>query len=344
MYPIPPSVLPMADSFLHFFDNRNLILQRPFEYSQVAHQLYKSLMPFFIPANIDALIIVPDAVLNTLPFDALLTDKANTSEIAAMPFAVKKYNISYGYSSATLLEQQAIKKEKSSTQVVGLAPVFANKERGLGHLPASIAELKAIRERFPNGNYYLHREAGFNAFQKSTGAQIIHLSTHANAGNDSIPASLELADSTLQIFSIYNLSFKSRLAVISGCETGKGKLATGEGLMSIARAFSYAGTRNTIASLWNTSDITASSIFTNFYGNINTMPFSKSLQQAKINYLENSSVQGASPYYWANLIHIGQPKDALAKSNKIGKWMVGSLLMLIIFIMILPSWKKKSIY
>ena len=163
-------------------------------------------------------------------------------------------------------------------------------------------------------------------------ASVIHFSTHANAGNDSTAAVLVLADTSLALASIYDLNLKSQLAVISACQTATGDYFEGEGLMSIARAFSYAGTSNTIASLWNSNDMSSAVIFKSFYSNIHTTTYSKSLQEAKLQYLNQASVQGSSPYYWANFVFIGSPKDKMQDVSFKWKWLLLLLLVPVLIV------------
>ena len=48
----------------------------------------------------------------------------------------------------------------------------------------------------------------------------------------------------------------TQLVILSACETGAGQLVKGEGLMSLSRAFAYAGCPNIITSLWKAEDRT----------------------------------------------------------------------------------------
>ena len=59
----------------------------------------------------------------------------------------------------------------------------------------------------------------------------------------------------LHTYEIYNLELKGELAVLSACSTGDGKLQKGEGVISLARAFTYAGIPSVVMTLWDVEDI-----------------------------------------------------------------------------------------
>src|ERR1041385_508618 len=89
-----------------------------------------------------------------------------------------------------------------------------------------------------------------------------HLATHAIVSNDE-PLNSFIAfypsndpnDYRLYAREIYNMDLDStELVILSACETGTGKLVKGEGLMSLSRAFAYAGCPNIITSLWKAED------------------------------------------------------------------------------------------
>ena len=104
---------------------------------------------------------------------------------------------------------------------------------------------------------------------------------------------------------IFNLRLNAELVVLSACETGIGKLEEGEGVMSLNRAFLYAGARNVVSSFWKVNDKFTSELMTWFYSYIiEGYSYSRALQQAKLRLLENES--SAYSLYWAGFAIIGE--------------------------------------
>jgi len=58
------------------------------------------------------LTIIPDGVLGYLPFDALLTNKKDTT-FKAFPYLIHQYEINYSYSATLLQEMSAYKNNPS---------------------------------------------------------------------------------------------------------------------------------------------------------------------------------------------------------------------------------------
>ena len=67
---------------------------------------------------------------------------------------------------------------------------------------------------------------------------------------------------------IYNLDLNARLTVLSACNTGSGKLRKGEGVMSLARGFLYAGCPSIVMTLWEVEDNAGTKIMESFYKNL----------------------------------------------------------------------------
>ncbi len=102
-------------------------------YSETAFRLHKVIFPKKLPENIKKLVIIPDGLMLTIPLEALLTDLPNAEDVKNknhknFPFLIKKYEISYAFSSNLLYfnNLKNRKKEKWTEDWVGIAPVFDN--------------------------------------------------------------------------------------------------------------------------------------------------------------------------------------------------------------------------
>lgn len=293
-------------SFLNYFTDRNRILLDPAGYAAAAYSLYQSILEPFITRDKRPLLIIPDGFISLVPFDALVTSRVNSTDIASLPYLIQQRETYYAFSCRTLLEQEKNKSAGAGKKILAFAPEFKNKERGLAPLLYSSRELEAIRQFYPEGSYFTAADASLSRFFSNCGnASLIHLATHAGSGDSSAFAGIELYDSTLYLNRIYSLPLKARLVVLSGCETGTGLVNKSEGLMSLARGFSYAGTKNVIGSLWQTEDNTSAEIFKEFYGNLRENNYSTALHNAKLSVINNASVATASPYFWSGYIYIG---------------------------------------
>ena len=111
-------------------------------------------------------------------------------------------------------------------------------------------------------------------------------------------------DGRLYAHEIYNLSLNADLAVLSACNTGMGTLKKGEGIMSLARAFAYAGCPNVLMSLWQADDEATKELMEGFYKNLKKgLQKDEALRQAKLNYLKHGEI--LHPYFWSGFILIG---------------------------------------
>ena len=328
---LPANTKKITGDLLHFFSDQNLILNDPVKYAVAANTLYNSILGPYLPQKGSSLLIIPDGFIGYIPFDALLTGPAVSTNISSFPFLIKQQETYYAFSCKTLLAQAQNKNSSTGNSIAAFAPVFTGWERGISPLLHSSEELEAIKQRYPGGKFYTGNEATLKQFEENAvNTGIMHLATHASSGNDSAVAGVEFYDSALYLNRIYTLPLKARLVVLSGCETGSGAINKTEGLMSLARAFSYAGTRNVIGSLWQTEDNTSSEIFKNFYSNLSGNDFSTALYKAKLSVINNSTVASASPYYWSGYIYIGSPGENINQRSSAKLKLIGVLAVLAI--------------
>jgi CHAT domain-containing protein len=175
-------------------------------------------------------------------------------------------------------------------------------------------EVTSISEMM-NGEAYCHRRATEETFkEKAPRAGILHIATHAVI-NDVNPLfsklifSLDPAsgeDGFLNTYELYNMKLNARLVVLSACNTGYGKLVRGEGIMSLARGFMYAGCPSIIMSLWPVDDKSTSILMQNFYEGLKKgQNKDEALRRAKLDFLKNADEVKANPFYWSGMIFVG---------------------------------------
>ena len=285
--------------------NRTSIQNNIGKYTNLGFKLYELL---FSEVDSESLIIVPDGQLSLIPYDALITEKTEILNFEKLSYLVKKTKLQLAY-SASLLGWNNVKSKTSRLEVLGFFPIFENENRGLATLSYTKDELENIRSDWDGDYFESERALKSNFIGKSETADIIHLSTHASAGNFTTPPSIEFFDDTLYLPEIYGYIFTADLLVLSACETGLGVLRKGEGPMSLARGFSYAGVKNLIVSLWKVNDKSTEELMSSFYKNLKKLNNkSLSLHKSKLDYINNSNISSIkkSPYYWAGFTYIGE--------------------------------------
>jgi CHAT domain-containing protein len=92
-------------------------------------------------------------------------------------------------------------------------------------------------------------------------------------------------DGRLEVREIFGMELKANLVVLSGCDTGLGKLSTGDELVGLTRAFIYAGTPSVVASLWSVDDSSTAHLMASFYRNLKTMSKVEALRQAQLGFI-----------------------------------------------------------
>ncbi len=294
---------------LHLFsEERGTAIQNNVTaYTQLAFDLYNKLLPKKLKKN---MIIVPDGLISFIPFDALIKKHTPITNFEKLPYLIKTHKISYAYSTAILLRNsQSRNSHKSEDKFIGFFPVFEGNHRGLTALKYTLKEAESIK-KLMEGTFLISNKATKLAFtQEAANYQIIHLSTHATAGDYNTPPAIEFFDETLYLPEIYGYNLHADLLVLSACETGIGMVRKGEGAMSLARGFSYAGVKNLIVSLWKVNDKSTKTILTTFYKSYaKGSSKSQALHNSKLSYLKNTSIspQKKSPYYWAGFVYIGE--------------------------------------
>ena len=184
-----------------------------------------------------------------------------------------------------------------------------NRNAALGYLAFSDEEAEGI-----GGDIYKNDNATKKRFLETYREHgVIHFATHAQV-DDTDPSGSFIAfypdqeEYKLYTEELYALSMeKTNLVVISACEAGNGTMQKGEGLISIARGFAFAGCPAVITTLWNAHDESTAWISKKLHHYLKKgWHKSDALRQAKIDFLNSDTGKAYDhPYFWANFILIG---------------------------------------
>ncbi len=258
--------------------------------------------------------------------------------------------ISYQYSATLLEDRPALL--NATYQVLAFAPFAGTSTAALAFppLPASGEEIRDLP-----GKSFTGSQAGKNRFLSLAGQfPVVHLATHAVASDaDALGSYIAFyglkknPDSTYRMYEqeVYALDLKRvGLIILSACETGKGQLVNGEGILSLSRAFSYAGCRRVVTSLWKADDRSTAYIMGRLHRYLRQgRDVDEALQLAKKDYLEDDSVnpQFKTAYYWAHLVLIGDHQALVPVSFPWLIWIVcGGFFLSVLTIIVF--FKKKA--
>ncbi len=313
--------------------------ERETQFSQLSYGFYQQLLaePLAVLARdgkVKRLKIIPDEVLLQFPFDLLLTEPTSEGlQARTAPYLIRQYALSYSYSNqlafADRRTQRRIKKARNGFAGFGLEyddftlkglegtglDKVEGKNREIGRLKYSTDEVLSAA-KILGGQAWVNQDATKAAFLEKAGQyRILHLAMHALV-DDEYPLNSALIfsrakDSTdfmLKASDVYNMQIGADLAVLSACNTGFGSVQKGEGVRSIARAFTYAGCDRLMATLWEASDFSTKNILLSFYERAKrspNTPIDVLLQQAKLEYLKEAPPTFITPSYWAHLMILG---------------------------------------
>jgi len=133
------------------------------------------------------------------------------------------------------------------------------------------------------------------------------------------------------------------LVILSACETGNGQWING--VMSLSRAFFYAGCKSVVTSLWKADDVSITFITKHMHEYLmKGYAKDEALQRAKSDYLKSDDIDPRfkTPAYWGTLILTGDFNSIVKKNNYSNVLIILAILGIIITIIILIMKLKKS--
>ena len=336
---------------LHLTDERSSMNQDAFDsFTNSATELYRLLVGPFAQLLIgeSRIQIIPDGSIGQIPFEILLEAPPLQKQVdyRSLKYLIKSFTIGYAYSSAMFV-RKASDKITSSPSLLAIGFTGGRSSRDgtadFGEIIGAEEELKTLEKRFGSGKFLAGYEATESNFKKMAPRfDIIHLAIHGSGDiQKSFAASLyfrpqkdSLDDGELHAYELYGLKLKALMAVLSSCESGLGKGYKGEGMISMASAFSYSGCENILMSLWKVNDQTSTALMDNFYQHLlDGESIDEALRQAKLNYLNLSDELTSDPKIWAPLIAYGNLDSVFQKDRSMmfGVVALGVLTIMLLF-------------
>ncbi|MDC8001700.1 CHAT domain-containing protein [Aequorivita todarodis] len=312
------------------------------------YELYRALwFPLEKYVHTKKVVIVPDRELFNLSFEMLPQRPLKSFNEFATNSLLSNYDISYNFS--LLLYKDKGKVADYSSEFIAFAPGFNTKMKDeyklalkdsveldrtyLTLLPQPFSEdlVKQYAKIF-NGNYFINENASKELFiNRAKEHKIIHIGTHAESNNISPELSRLIFakrtdgteaydENSLYSYEIYNIDLSSNLAILTACETGKPTYQAGEGMISLAHAFNYAGSESILTSLWEIDEESSAKIVKLFYDNLSRgMPKDEALRKAKLSYIATAEGRTIAPQYWAGLVLIGDTAP-IDLNNDVAWW------------------------
>ena len=299
-------------------------------YAEEANLLYEE---FFAPIRPylthNRITVVPDGPLWHLNFELLLSRPAPGADYTKLSYLLKEYTFGYAYSATLLYENRYKKIVPQEGQCLAFSFSGACQNREHVELPGAKAELQAIAKT-REGKFLSGKDAGEAAFKRlAPNYSILHLALHGEADDQHSERSAVYfplgkqtgsgsEDGVLYASELYNMQLHADLAVLSACNTGNGKHVKGEGIISLGRAFAYAGCKSLVMSLWEVSDATAPELMEQFYKNLEKgIPKDEALRRAKLTYLSSADNLSAGPFYWGSFVLLGDSDPLSAKKKEL---------------------------
>lgn len=261
-------------------------------------------------SDADQIAIIPDNIIETVPFDCLVTN----NNLLSPKYLIDSKDISYSF---FVNEYDKIQNMETLNTLDYLGFAWSDKKSikklngkvKLKELPNSYFEVLNSSKWFKNKLVFGGEDALKQNFIKyANKANILHIALHSNKGNSRLSNKIYFRSKSrngldsLLSHELQSLDIDPAILVLSSCESAAGVMHDVEGAFSIARSFYGFGSRNIIANDWEASDNYSKNLFDCFYKNLAMgKGYSKSLAIAKrVQFFSNFEFR-KSPGLWSGI-------------------------------------------
>jgi CHAT domain-containing protein len=295
--------------------------RRALDYAKTARSLYDELVaPIadLLPRD-GSVTIVPDTFLWQVPFNVLMTAKSR--------YLGDSYAIAYA-PSLGILNNAARRGDGGVPYRTLLAvgdPTITGQRRvpstyrdfSLGPLPDAAREVRALQQLYtPEQSTILTGTSAQESVFKEVASRyrIVHLATHGLVDDRSPLYSALLfgrsrgdrEDGLLEMREIRKLKLNADLVVLSGCDTARGEIYSGEGVVGLSWAFLVAGCPQTVVSRWRVDSKATADLMITFHKRLRAGDSTaEALQKAQRELRKNPRYR--QPFYWAPFVVVGSP-------------------------------------
>jgi CHAT domain-containing protein/TPR repeat protein len=310
---------------------RRRMENRDYDFQKLSQELYELLLkPVQKPLqNKTNLIISPDNVLWDLPFQVLLSPEKR--------YLIEGAAISYAPSLSVLREMRLARRNKQAPAKRSLLALgnpelgkqsietarFVKMDVELQPLPEAAAQVRALGRLYgPTISKVYTGPAAKEELVKEQSARyrILHLATHG-IFNDASPMYSHIMlsqtsgedddDGLLEAWEMMNLDLNADLVVLSACETARGRVGAGEGMIGMTWALFVAGCPRTAVSQWKVEASSTTALMVEFHRKFKTryggsqpkFSTAEAMRQAALKVMKNPKY--VHPFYWGGFVVIG---------------------------------------
>jgi tetratricopeptide (TPR) repeat protein len=255
-------------------------------------------------------IVVADGPLLYLPFELLRHGDGYLADTLVLSYAP----------SITVLGDLAerVTQSPAGRPFLGISLTGAGSGDGFSSLPGAREVLEIAEDYGPGAGVVTGPEATKDLILKETsGYRVVHFATHGvlddaeplysglrvAAGRRS--AGEEGAD-ILHVYEMFSLHLAAAVVVCSACQTARGKIRAGEGLVGMSRALFYAGASSLVVTLWPIPDVPTRRLMRVFHRHLRSgHDPAQALARAKQDVRSSHPHVYRHPYTWAGFIVLG---------------------------------------
>lgn len=277
-----------------------------------------------------ALVIVPDGPLWNLPFQAVRDGRGR--------YLLEAYAVSYAPSLSVLAAMTRARGRQSdgannAPTLLALGNPEAGDQAtpragsaalsgGLAPLPEAERQVTELSRIYGAGRsrVYTGAEATEEHFKAEAGGyRVLQLAAHGIL-NDSNPmyshivlsrAAGRKEDGLLEAWEMMDLNLRADLVVLSACETARGRVSEGEGVIGMSWALFVAGAPATVVSQWKVDSASTTELMLGFHKNLRAgaggaPAKAEALRRAALSLMRTPEYR--HPFYWAGFIVVGDAR------------------------------------